>query len=373
MTSLGSGDKPHGGTDVVHVQPLRTMTDVGWLRTAVFVPHTKYIVVGGDNAKVFDAMTGTLVHVLEVGWHEHMVRSVALIDDTRLVCAGVESVVVWDVVTGDCVSEVTGHGSGQVMCLATSSDGSRVAIGNRDGTLMVGQALALEHASSYGVVGGPVFALVWLSGNKVVVASREMRLLVWSVDEEACDYVWLYGYAMEGPVTCMCAMGDGRRVVVGGATTISVWDVMAKKMVQVYVGHGRMVTSVALSPDARRLASGDRNGILKVWDALSGECLMTRKQGICTVSCVAWSPDGFRVATGSDEILKIWETRRFRRVLHCMLRRRAGTGMAAVSTNVTEKQKRLFEFVYGLPYVAAAVGLPVLPDELFKVVCVYLE
>ena len=33
ITSLGSGDQPHGGGDVVHVQPLRTMTNVGWLRT----------------------------------------------------------------------------------------------------------------------------------------------------------------------------------------------------------------------------------------------------------------------------------------------------------------------------------------------------
>ena len=57
---------------------------------------------------------------------------------------------------------------------------------------------------------------------------------------------------------------------------------------------------MAFSPDGKRLASasaGDKT--VKVWDAQTGQELLTLKGHTGSVSSVAFSPDGKRLASGS--------------------------------------------------------------------------
>src|SRR5262249_26004584 len=69
--------------------------------------------------------------------------------------------------------------------------------------------------------------------------------------------------------------------------------------------------SVAFSPDGKRLASASGNHTVKVWDAQTGQELLTLKghaglQG--TPVGVAYSPDGKRLASVSgDKTVKIWD------------------------------------------------------------------
>ena len=71
--------------------------------------------------------------------------------------------------------------------------------------------------------------------------------------------------------------------------------------------HG--VTSVAFSPDDKRIASGTNN-IVKVWDAESGVCLATLKSDYKNDRAVslAFSPNGEKIASGfSDNSVKVWD------------------------------------------------------------------
>src|SRR5262249_30285003 len=73
-------------------------------------------------------------------------------------------------------------------------------------------------------------------------------------------------------------------------------------------GHTRGVHAVAYSPDGLRLASGSQDNTLKVWDAGSGQDLLTLEGHTDWVSDVAYSPDGSRIASGSsDRTLKVWD------------------------------------------------------------------
>jgi len=64
-------------------------------------------------------------------------------------------------------------------------------------------------------------------------------------------------------------------------------------------GHTEPVSSVAWSPDGKRLVSGSWDNTLIIWDAASGQPLMTLKGHTGSVTSVAWSPDGKRLASGS--------------------------------------------------------------------------
>jgi len=61
-------------------------------------------------------------------------------------------------------------------------------------------------------------------------------------------------------------------------------------------GHTSNVTSVAYSPDGRRLATGSDDHTVKVWDAQTGQEALTLRGHTQSVTSVAYSPDGRRLA-----------------------------------------------------------------------------
>ena len=56
---------------------------------------------------------------------------------------------------------------------------------------------------------------------------------------------------------------------------------------------------MAFSPDGKRLASASGDQTVKVWDATSGQEMLTLKGHTDAVMSVAFSPDGKRLASAS--------------------------------------------------------------------------
>ena len=75
--------------------------------------------------------------------------------------------------------------------------------------------------------------------------------------------------------------------------------------IQIFSGHADGVSAVAWSPDGKRIATGSDDGV-RVWDAVTGEELLSLECGR-GVESVVWSPDGKRIATGSDDGVWVWD------------------------------------------------------------------
>ncbi|MCH8921796.1 MAG: hypothetical protein IIA67_01470, partial [Planctomycetes bacterium] len=110
---------------------------------------------------------------------------------------------------------------------------------------------------------------------------------------------------------------DGRRVVSVGYDTMKVWDASSGEETLTLKGHTHIFSSVAFSPDGRRIVSGSWDKTVKVWDAGSGEEPLTFKGHTNQVSSVAFSPDGRRIVSGSEnepivsgsenETVRVWD------------------------------------------------------------------
>jgi WD40 repeat protein len=65
--------------------------------------------------------------------------------------------------------------------------------------------------------------------------------------------------------------------------------------------------SIAFSPEGKTLATGTSDGLVRLWDAASGEELRSLRGHQGNVGSVAFTPDGKTLASGSwDQTVRIW-------------------------------------------------------------------
>ena len=93
------------------------------------------------------------------------------------------------------------------------------------------------------------------------------------------------------------------------------WDAASGKETRSLKGHKGVVSSVAFSPDSKKIVSGGWDCTMKVWDASSGQEMLTLKghtqlrRYAGRIQCVAkFSPDGKNIVSCSDDkTLKVWD------------------------------------------------------------------
>ena len=220
----------------------------GWVRSLSFIPHTNCLVTGGDDNQI--KLWRLLTHPQK---------------------ATMPAELIWSQTAQD-----------WIRAIAVSPDGGILATGGDDRVM-------LYRAGDGHAIGA--------------IYHRAMRTLSFSPNGE-----WLAGCGDDGVIRLWA-------IAAIEETTSELQPVLT------LAGHTDLVHALCFSPDSTRLVSGDNDGSIVVWavshgaDWISGEKLHTFEPLGDRISTLAISPDGRFLASGGDEAqLRLWNFKTFESV-----------------------------------------------------------
>jgi uncharacterized repeat protein (TIGR01451 family) len=226
-----------------------------------------------------------------------------------LATAGSDSLMsIWDTAAGRVVSQVNLNGNNTISGIAFSPDGTKLAKG-------VGNNVSVWNTSGYGVAAtltghSQQVNTVAFSPDGTLIASGsaspEQVVKVWSTQ------TWTLVRTLVGASGGILAVQfspDGKKLVASCTDgTAREWNVTTGAVAQSYLAAGQGDMRIQYSPDGTRLAAG-WNGKVLVFNTGTLNPVQTLNAHTANETTVAWSPDGKRLISGNpDGTVDVWDT-----------------------------------------------------------------
>ena len=203
-------------------------------------------------------------------------------------------------------TELTGAGDVDITTLSFNREGSRLAVGANDGSILLYNSATWQRAGGEAMLRSLICDLAELSGERIVAATEDGAARILRVP----DFRVVRTYRHRGGLASMAVSRTGATTVTGGIDGISrVWETATGKHVRSLSGHPESIHAATFSPDNSRLALGSGDGTVSIWNTAvwKRERLIT---GLDSVTALAWSPDSATLATaGWDKTIRIWRIR----------------------------------------------------------------
>ena len=230
----------------------------------------------------------------------------------------------WNTITGEKLSSLKGHADlpdqplgapsrlpplnrKQVLALAFSSDGTRLASGSKDTTVRLWGTTSDNEPTVLQKHTGWTNVLAFSPDGKTLASgSTDKTVQLWNTDTGE-PLVTLTGH-LNG-INALAFSPDGDTLVSGSTDgTIRFWSIKTGDALNTRItGHTEWIKGVTLSKDSSTLASVAFNGAITFWDVKTSQKTTRQITGHRDwLATLAFSPDGTRLATiGAESTMVI--------------------------------------------------------------------
>jgi WD40 repeat protein/tetratricopeptide (TPR) repeat protein len=262
--------------------------------------------------RLFDVATGT-----ERFSHAHgaAVHAVAFSPDgkTLVTGSGDGKMKLWDMATGQNPTVLAQPAP--VSIVEFSRDGQSLVVAGEFPARILGVANGRELRTLNGFVGPGVLSPDWTTcatwtpdgSVKLADAQTGAEQAVIPRMKQQPEGGWMFAFSPDGKT-----LATSVQTVPG--TSVTLWDLPARriraglKTTMVTATNGGSFSSMAFSPDGKKLAAGTQFNRVRLWDLASGEELILQAHLDSWINSIAFSPDGRTLASGNDRgTVQLWQ------------------------------------------------------------------
>ena len=154
---------------------------------------------------------------------------------------------------------------------------------------------------------GTVWATAF-TGNRLVMGMEDGSIMIWNLQNgeliKALD-------KQDGNIWTADVSPDGELLVTAAdESAVTFWNLKTLRR-EFSLPESTWTKVAAFNPAGKYLATGNRSGVVKVWDWKNGVPYAQLRGHRGTIHALAYSPDGTRLASaGSDGTVKVWELKK---------------------------------------------------------------
>ena len=230
-------------------------------------------------------------------------REVAVASDNKIV-------EIWDVANGK--TRFTHHGYvDSVRSVAWAPDGRKIASagGNKMHVWNAGPGKTFTSQSALRDI---IQDIAWSPNSKYLASASALQVVCIFEMSAQMEFFLKTSYNdHKGVIQAVAWAPDGIRIASAAEDkTIQIWNALTGNHLLTYTAHETIIKAITWSPDGKSIASAGQDGTIQIWDTLTGNHIFTFQKHSGAVYTVAWSPDGEYLASGgTDNIVHIWRAR----------------------------------------------------------------
>ncbi|KAM5523909.1 vegetative incompatibility protein HET-E-1 [Fusarium oxysporum f. sp. phaseoli] len=274
------------------------VTLVSFSRDSTLLASSSY----DKTVRVWRVDNGDCVQILR---YKATVKALTFFPSSRLLVTAIYSEIqVWDIATGECIQELSGHRD-WVTHVAFSPDSKLMASASEDETVRLWQVGDDERIRNKNSSDGSILAWT-VSTNRALIASvSNDHVQLWRTDNGECTQK-LKGH--DDSILSVTFSPNTRFLASSSYDgTVRLWKVDTGECLQTLEGHVRFATSMAFSADSKRLATSSWEEFIRLWDVSSGICTQIFEGHTQSITAVVFSSDSRLIASSShDRSVRLW-------------------------------------------------------------------
>ncbi len=235
------------------------------------------------------------------------VRDIALADQAILSAIGRSAVYSWSLTKTSAVGDVWGQHTDQLLTLAFNPSGDQFAYagGFQTDFSVVLRSTTSDHQQALEAHTEAVTGLAFDSQRRrLISAGADGQVIFWDTATGEADH-------MLTDISAIFSMvwNPSQLIVGSNDGSITFWNATGDEQIAQIPAHDSRVTALALAPDGMTLASGGRDGTIRLWNPEDGTAQSIELSGHTDgVLSLDFSPDGTLLASSSRDLsVQLWD------------------------------------------------------------------